>query len=58
VKVVENWWCPFGHNKKDDGDYNEGAIDKSFWHIYPEERAKLHEDDLKNPLWNIKEEKK
>jgi hypothetical protein len=58
VKVVENWWCPFGHNKKDNGDYNEGAIDKSFWHIYPEEQAKLHEADLKNPLWNIDEEQK
>jgi hypothetical protein len=52
VKVVENWWCPFGHNKKDDGKYDEGAIDKSFWHIYPDEAAKLHEADLKNPLWN------
>jgi hypothetical protein len=58
VKVVENWWCPFGHNKKDNGDYHEGAIDKSFWHIYPDEQAKLHEADLKNPLWNSEEDKK
>lgn len=57
VKIVENWWCPFGHEKKADGDYNEGAIDKSFWHIYPEEQAKLHEEDLKNPLWNQEVEK-
>ncbi len=55
VKVVENWWCPFTHNKKAGGDYNEGAIDKSFWHIYPDEQAKLHQDDLSNPLWNQSE---
>jgi hypothetical protein len=52
VKIVENWWCPFGHNRKDSGDYNEGAIDKSFWHIYPGDSVKLHQDDLNNPLWN------
>jgi hypothetical protein len=55
VKVVENWWCPFGHNKKHNGDYNEGAIDQSFWHIYPEEQAKLCEQDLNNPLWNTEQ---
>jgi hypothetical protein len=58
VKVVENWWCPFGHSKKDSGDYNEGAIDQSFWHIYPEERVKLDENDLNNPLWNQEVEQK
>lgn len=50
VKIVENWWCPFHHNRKD--DYTEGAIDQSFWHIYPEERAKLHADDRNNPVFS------
>ncbi|WP_345969118.1 MULTISPECIES: hypothetical protein [Sulfurimonas] len=50
VKVVENWWCPFYHDKKP--SYKEAAIDQSFWHIYPEEKAKLHPDDRENPLWN------
>jgi hypothetical protein len=57
VKIVENWWCPFGHEKKDQGFYDEGAIDKSFWHIYPEEEAKLNPEDLNNPLWNEDAEK-
>lgn len=52
VKVVENWWCPFFHDKK--GSYEEGAIDKSFWHIYPAEREKLHPEDRENPIWNDK----
>ncbi|NOQ36541.1 MAG: hypothetical protein GQ569_11715 [Methylococcaceae bacterium] len=51
VKVIENWWCPFTHNRKDE-HYQDAAIDKSFWHIYPEEASKLHEDDLNNPIWN------
>jgi hypothetical protein len=50
VKVVENWWCPFYHDKKP--TYGEGAIDHSFWHIYPEENAKLHPDDQDNSIWN------
>lgn len=58
VKVVENWWCPFTHNRKVEGAYNEAAVDKSFWHLYPEDIVKLHVDDLKNPLWNQEEEKK
>lgn len=49
VKVVENWWCPFHHSRKN--SYTEGAIDQSFWHIYPEDKAKLHEDDKKNPIF-------
>jgi len=52
VKIVENWWCPFAHAKKD--EYGEAAIDKSFWHVDPEETAKLHPDDKENPLWNEK----
>jgi hypothetical protein len=50
VKIVENWWCPFAHGKKI--DYASGSIDRSFWHVYPSEAAKLHPDDLTNPLWN------
>ncbi len=50
VKLVENWWCPFTHAKKE--TYDNASIDKSFWHIYPEDAQKLHEDDLNNPIWN------
>jgi hypothetical protein len=51
VKLVENWWCPFGHSRKN-GNYREGAIDQSFWHIYPEEAVKLDPEDRDNPIWN------
>lgn len=50
VKLVENWWCPFTHEKKE--SYRNAAIDKSFWHIYPSEISKLNKDDLDNPIWN------
>jgi hypothetical protein len=50
VKIAEYWWCPFAHNRKE--EYAEGAIDKSFWHAYPQELEKLHPDDCKNPIWN------
>jgi len=50
VKVVENWWCPFAHDKKE--TYRNAPIDKSFWHIYPVDKAKLTEEDLNNPIWN------
>jgi hypothetical protein len=49
VKVVENWWCPFGHERKH--HYTAGAIDQSFWHIYPVEKDKLHEEDRNNPIF-------
>jgi len=49
VKVVENWWCPFHHDKKE--NYADASIDQSFWHVQPE-RVKLHKDDLENPIWN------
>ncbi|MBS3964787.1 MAG: hypothetical protein KGZ80_09900 [Methylomonas sp.] len=49
VKVVENWWCPFGHERKN--DYGDGAIDQSFWHIYPDEKAKLNDEDRNNPIF-------
>jgi hypothetical protein len=54
VKLVENWWCPFAHDKKE--GYSNASIDKSFWHIYPADKAKLHEDDLNNPIWNDPED--
>lgn len=50
VKIVENWWCPFGHDKKI--EYSESAIDKSYWHLHQAEREKLHPEDLNNPTWN------
>lgn len=50
AKVVENWWCPFAHDKK--VNYEGGSIDRSFWHLYPSEAIKLHPEDLTNPLWN------
>ena len=50
VKIVENWWCPFGHEKKQ--GYSNAPIDQSFWHIYPEDRVKLNQEDLENPIWN------
>ena len=50
VKVVENFWCPFEHDKKK--SYAEGAIDKSYWHQLKEDEAKMHPDDRINPIWN------
>ena len=50
VMIVENWWCPFAHNKKQ--EYAEGAIDKSYWHLHSQERERLHPDDRGNPIWN------
>jgi hypothetical protein len=50
VKLVENWWCPFAHEKKE--NYSNAKIDKSFWHIYPEDIVKLEKEDRDNPIWN------
>ena len=50
VTIVENWWCPFHHDKK--SEYADAAIDQSYWHIYEVERAKLHPDDRDNAIWN------
>jgi len=52
VKIVENWWCPFDHDKKE--EYSEGAIDESYWHLHTVECEKLHPDDMNNPIWNEK----
>lgn len=50
VQIVENWWCPFEHDKK--AEYKDSAIDKSYWHIYERERSMLHPDDRENSTWN------
>jgi hypothetical protein len=50
VKVVENFWCPFNHDKKH--TYGDGAIDKSYWHQTEVDAKKLHPDDRYNPIWN------
>ncbi|MDH4199075.1 MAG: hypothetical protein OEV66_01725 [Spirochaetia bacterium] len=50
VKVVENFWCPFYHDKK--MSYGEGAIDKSYWHQNEVDKNKLHPEDQNNPIWN------
>ena len=50
VKLVENFWCPFHHARK--ATYAEAAIDKSFWHAYPEDVKKLHPEDRDNAIWN------
>jgi hypothetical protein len=55
VKVVENWWCPFAHENKE--NYKNGSIDQSFWHIYPEDSSKLHEDDSANPIFTDEHDK-
>lgn len=49
VKIVENWWCPFGHDRKH--LYADGAIDYSFWHVNPEKNL-LDPQDACNPIWN------
>lgn len=49
VKVVEQWWCPFGHDKKH--TYADAPIDKSFWHANGDV-ALLHPHDRENPSWN------
>ncbi len=48
VKLVENWWCPFLHEKKP--DYKDAPIDLSYWHV--EGVDKLHPEDRDNPIWN------
>lgn len=52
VKLVENFWCPFHHSRKNE-HYRDGAIDQSFWHIYPEDIGKLDPEDRNNPIWNV-----
>lgn len=49
VKIVEHWWCPFGHDKK--ADYADAPIDKSLWHAAGD-GSLLHPEDRENPAWN------
>jgi hypothetical protein len=50
TKLVENWWCPFHHSRKE--QYSGSSIDQSVWHAFPEEVVKLHPEDRDNPIWN------
>jgi hypothetical protein len=50
VKTVENFWCPFYHNRKE--TYVDSAIDQSYWHLRPEEHQDLNPEDLACGLWN------
>ena len=50
VKIVENWWCPFTHERKE--EYCDAAIDYSFWHTSKELAEKLDPKDRDNPIWN------
>jgi hypothetical protein len=56
VRIVENWWCPFEHEKKE--AYKDSCIDYSYWHIDEKDRSKLHEADRENPIWNKKTQNK
>lgn len=49
VKMVENWWCPFGHAQK--AQYAPAAIDASYWHTR-HDLGQLHPEDRDNPIWN------
>lgn len=49
VKVVEQWWCPFGHDKKH--TYADVPIDRSFWHANGDVGL-LDPHDRENPSWN------
>lgn len=50
VKAVENFWCPFFHERKE--TYSESAIDQSYWHIKDENRELLAPEDRDCPTWN------
>jgi hypothetical protein len=50
VKTVENFWCPFFHERK--SDYAGSAIDQSFWHVLPENKAQLDPEDRDCAIWN------
>lgn len=55
VKAVENWWCPFYHEKK--SDYANASMDRSFWHTFLGWKKLLHPDDKDCPIWNDKSPK-
>ena len=49
VKIVEQWWCPFAHDRK--GSYADAPIDESFWHASGD-AALLHPEDRHNRSWS------
>lgn len=49
VKIVEQWWCPFEHDKKH--TYADAPIDSSFWHANGD-IGLLHPKDRENASWN------
>lgn len=50
VKTVENFWCPFFHERKK--TYATSAIDQSYWHIRSETKDLLHPEDRDCEIWN------
>ena len=50
VKTVENFWCPFFHERKE--TYAGSAIDQSYWHLRPDTRALLTPEDRDCGMWN------
>ncbi len=50
IKIVENWWCPFTHSRKQ--EYADAAIDASYWHLEERTKALLNPVDRDNPIWN------
>ena len=56
VKLVENWWCPFTHGTKE--TYENACIDKSFWHVSPNDIDKLEKEDRENTIWNDEKDSK
>ena len=49
TKAVENWWCPFHHQKKE--NYATARLDYSYWHV-SRDVERLHPHDRDNPIWN------
>jgi hypothetical protein len=49
VKIVEQWWCPFRHEKKP--SYAGVPIDQSFWHATGDSSL-MHPEDRENPSWS------
>lgn len=56
VKTVENFWCPFFHERKE--AYRSSSIDRSYWHIHTENREKLHPEDRDCDIWNDQKDQK
>lgn len=50
VKAVENFWCPFFHERK--ATYADSKIDHSYWHLTPAAREQLAPEDRDCSIWN------